>query len=115
MPRKFKGKMKVSRRKRGAVSNRIQEGKYRVTDDGPSLRTWLSQLEGHGQLRRVKARVDWDQEIGALARINLSLAGPGLLFENIKNYQEGRCTKFFTCGMGNKTQVCLMANLPTET
>lgn len=115
MPRKPSSKRKGSTRKGGTTSRASLRDISQETDDGPSLRNWLHQLEEQGQLRRVKARVDWDQEIGALARINLGLGGPGLLFENIKGYQDGRCTKFFTCGMGNKTQVCLMANLPIDT
>ncbi len=84
-------------------------------DEGPSLRSWLRQLDQAGQLRRVKAEVDWDQEIGALARITIGLGGPALLFENIKDHQETRCTKFMTAGISNKTQVCLMLGLPPET
>lgn len=114
MPRNSRGKIKVSASRRGSVSTSLLDASQ-ATDNGPSLRNWLHQLERHGQLRRIRAKVDWDQEIGALARINIGLGGPGLLFENIKDYQDGRCTKFFTCGMGNKTQVCLMANLPPDT
>jgi hypothetical protein len=49
-------------------------------EEGPSLRGWIALLEKHGQLRRITAEVDWDQEIAGIARINLSLGGPGLLF-----------------------------------
>lgn len=84
-------------------------------DEGPSLRAWLRQLDMAGQLRRVKAEVDWDQEIGAIARITFALGGPALLFENIKDHKTTRCTKFMTGGMSNKTQVCLMLGLPPDT
>ena len=50
---------------------------------GPDLRSWLGTLEAADQLRRVTASVDWDEEIGAITRANLSLGGPALLFENI--------------------------------
>jgi 4-hydroxy-3-polyprenylbenzoate decarboxylase len=63
----------------------------------------------------VTAEVDWDQEIGALARINMGLGGPALLFENIKDYKDTRGTKLMTCGMSNKTQVCLMLGLSPAT
>jgi len=114
MPRglNIKRKTNASRQRVGPDDRRELP---RLRGDGPSLRSWLQELEEHRQLQRIKAKVDWDQEIGALARINLSLGGPGLLFGNIKDYEDGRCTKFFTCGMGNKSQVCLMANLPTDT
>jgi 4-hydroxy-3-polyprenylbenzoate decarboxylase len=84
-------------------------------DDGPSLRSWIALLEKHGQLRRIKAEVDWDQEIAGIARINLGLGGPGLLFEAIKDYRKGRCTKFLTSSVGNRTQVCLLLGLAPGT
>jgi 4-hydroxy-3-polyprenylbenzoate decarboxylase len=79
------------------------------------MRTWLEQLDEAGQLRRVKAEVDWDLEIGAILRVNLALGGPALLFDNIKDHQDTRCRKFMTSGMGNKSQVCLMLGLPIDT
>ena len=83
--------------------------------EGPSLRSWLSLLEAHGQLRHIKAEVDWDQEIAAIARVNLGLGGPGLLFEAIKGYRDGRCTRFLTTSLGNRTQVCLLAGIDPDT
>jgi 4-hydroxy-3-polyprenylbenzoate decarboxylase len=84
-------------------------------NEGPSLRSWIAQLEKHGQLRRIKAEVDWDQEIAGIARVNLGLGGPGLLFEAIKGYRNGRCTKFLTSALANRTQVCLLTGLPPST
>ncbi len=81
-------------------------------DDGPDLRSWLATLAAADQLRRVTALVDWDQEIGAIARANLSLGGPALLFGNIAGHQNTRCTKFFTSGIGNRRQIQLMLGLP---
>lgn len=81
----------------------------------PSLRSWLDQLDSVGELRRVKAEVDWDEEIGALTRISLGLGGPALLFENIKDHQATRCTKLLTASMGTKAQVALMLGLPRDT
>ena len=51
------------------------------------MRQWMAQLEQHGELRRIKAEVDWDREIGAVTRRMLEKKGPALLFENIKGYQ----------------------------
>jgi UbiD family decarboxylase len=82
---------------------------------GPDLRSWLDLLEAHGQLRHITAEVDWDQEIAAIARVNLALGGPGLLFEAIKGYRDGRCTKFLTTSLGNRTQVCLLAGIAPDT
>lgn len=86
-----------------------------VPDEGPSLRGWIGQLEAAGQLRHVTALVDWDQEIGALARLTLAAQGPALLFENIKDHQETLCRRFMTCGLGNRSQACLLLGLPPET
>jgi UbiD family decarboxylase len=56
------------------------------------LRESLALLEKEGGLRHVGAAVDWDREIGAIARRVLEKKGPALLFENIKGYETGRCT-----------------------
>src|SRR5262245_7901117 len=57
------------------------------------LRQWMQVLEKEGELRRITAEVDWDREIGAIARRVLERKGPALLFENIRGYQHGRCTR----------------------
>lgn len=86
-----------------------------IRDAEPSLRSWIAQLEANGQLRRITAEVDWDQELAGIARINLGLGGPGLLFEAIKDYRKGRCTKFLTASLGNRTQICLLVGLKPDT
>jgi UbiD family decarboxylase len=63
-------------------------------------RQWMASLEQHGELRRIKTEVDSDREIGALTRRVLEKKGPALLFENIKGYANGRCTKLFVSGLG---------------
>ena len=83
--------------------------------EGPGLRSWLRELEMAGLLRRVRAEIDWDEEIGALARINLALGGPALLFENIKDYADTMCTRLMTCGMATREHVLRMARLPRDT
>ena len=82
--------------------------------DRPSLRTWLDTLAAAGQLKHVTAEVDWDQEIGAIARANLSLGGPALLFDNIKDHGDTICTKFMTCGVGDRAKVALLVGLPED-
>ena len=62
-----------------------------------------SLLEKEGELRRITAEVDWDREIGAIARRVLEKKGPALLFENIKGYRTGRCTKLFVSGLGARS------------
>src|SRR2546428_8698370 len=60
------------------------------------LRGWITRLEKEGELRRITAQVDWDRELGAITRRVLEKKGPALLFENIKGYTTGRCTRLFT-------------------
>ncbi|OBK23033.1 benzoate transporter [Mycobacterium asiaticum] len=81
-------------------------------EPGPDLRSWLATLDAAGQLRHVTARVDWDEEIGAITRANLALGGPALLFENIVGHEDTRCTKFLTSAIGNRCQIRLMLGLP---
>ena len=88
-------------------------GRHAVTeprdeDTGPDLRSWLATLEGADQLARIKAAVDWNEEIGAITRANLSLDGPALLFENIIGHENTRCTKFLTSAIGSRRQVQLL-------
>ena len=64
------------------------------------MREWIALLEKEGELRRIAAEVDWDREIGAIARRVLEKNGPALLFENIKGYRGGRCTRLFVGGLG---------------
>jgi len=79
------------------------------------LREWLVVLEKQGGLRRIAARVDWDREIGAIARRVLEKKGPALLFETIRGYETGRCTRLFTGGLGSRSQLALALGFPAET
>src|SRR6185312_15272145 len=78
-------------------------------------RQWMASLEQQGELRRIKAEVDWDREIGALTRRVLEKKGPALLFENIKGYGDGRCTKLFASGLGARSRLALALGFPRET
>lgn len=80
-----------------------------------SLRSWLRQLQEAGQLRQVRCEVDANLELGAITRVNLGLAGPALLFDNIKGFQDSISTRFLTCAMGNRRQLCQMLDLPEKT
>ena len=71
------------------------------------LREWLGRLDKEGELRRITAEVDWDREIGAIARRVLEKKGPALLFENIKGYKTGRCTKLVTGILGDRRRLAL--------
>ena len=60
------------------------------------LRAWIAKLEAEGELKRVEAKVDWDQEIAQIIRKMYIQQGPALLFENIKDHENTRSTKLFT-------------------
>ncbi len=48
------------------------------------MRDFIALLEKRGQLKRIQAEVNTDQEIAAISDRVLSLGGPALLFENVK-------------------------------
>jgi len=50
------------------------------------LRDFVAKCELVGQLKRVKAEVDWDLEISHVAKVVEEKSGPALLFEKIKGY-----------------------------
>ena len=50
------------------------------------LREYMNRLEEKGELKRIKAEVDWNLEMGAIMRRASDLREPALLFENIKGY-----------------------------
>ena len=78
------------------------------------LREWITRLDKDGEVRRVTAEVDWDREIGAIARRVLEKKGPALLFENITGYRGGRCTKLFTGGLGTRERMALALGFPKD-
>lgn len=78
------------------------------------MRQWIGTLEKENELRRVSAEVDWDREIGAIARRVLERKGPALLFENIKGYRDARCNKLFTGGLGERRRLVLALGFPKD-
>jgi 4-hydroxy-3-polyprenylbenzoate decarboxylase len=48
------------------------------------LRTFIGELDKAGELVRIKPEVDWDGEVGAIARAAYKRKGPAMLFENVK-------------------------------
>jgi len=79
------------------------------------LREWLSKLESEGELKRIKAQVDWNKELGAVTSIARQKGFSGLLFENIKDYRTTWCQKLFTGSLVNSRQIALMFGLPKDT
>jgi UbiD family decarboxylase len=79
------------------------------------LREWVDDLEERNDLKRVKAEVDWDEEIGAITREVSSGFGPALLFENIKDHKKTLCRRLFTNGTGTRERVCRLLGVPEKT
>lgn len=50
------------------------------------LRGWIEACEKEGELKRIKAEVDWNLELSHIATFNEKKGGPALLFENVKGY-----------------------------
>ena len=50
------------------------------------LREYINRLEEEGELKRIKAEVDWNLEVGAIMRRANDLRQPALLFEKIRGY-----------------------------
>src|SRR5262244_220199 len=78
------------------------------------MREWIARLDKEGELRRITAEVDWDRELGAIARRVLEKKGPALLFERIKGYETGRCTKVFVSGLGSVGRLALALGFPKD-
>src|SRR5260370_14264570 len=78
------------------------------------MRQWIRLLEKGGELRRITAEVDWNREICASARRVLEKKGHALLFESIKGYRNGRCTKLFASGLGAQSRLALALGFPRD-
>src|SRR4030042_3808428 len=59
------------------------------------LRDYIKKVEEVGELKRIKAEVDWDLEISHIAKLVEEKNGPALLFENIKGYKSPVLTGAF--------------------
>ena len=65
----------------GAMHNKIVP---RAFED---LRGWIDALREEGELQEIDVEVDWDCELGTVARKTFGQGnGPALLFNNISGY-----------------------------
>jgi len=79
------------------------------------LRGWIDYLRKEGDLHEVNAEVHWDCELGTIARKAFGEGdGPALLFNNITDYKNGRCTRLFTGGLSKYARVAAMLGLPKD-
>lgn len=94
------------------ISNRL---KPRAFGD---LRGWIEALRQEGELHEIDAEVDWDCELGAIARRAFGQGkGPALLFKNVKGYgpkDNVWSRTIFTGGLSNYSRVAMMLGLPKD-
>lgn len=82
------------------------------------LREYMNRLEEKGELKRIKAEVDWNLEMGAIMRRANDLREPALLFERIKGYAPGYPVLANLVGATKPNpygRVCLALDLPMDT
>src|ERR1700743_2625773 len=81
------------------------------------LRGWMKALDGAGEMHTINAEVDWNVELGTVARLAQGPGtGPALLFNNIRDYSENsRCRQVFTGALSSCRRIAMMLRLPPDT
>ena len=81
------------------------------------LRGWLQALDGAGELQTIDAEVDWNIELGTVARLAQGPGtGPALLFNKIRDYGENaRCRQVFAGALSSYRRIAMMLGLPPDT
>ncbi len=78
------------------------------------LRAWMKLLESQDELKRIKAKVDWNDEISQVIRKVDMQNGPALLFENIKDHEKTFSRRLFTNSLSTGERVNLSIGLPKD-
>src|SRR5262245_16648033 len=109
-------------RDRASERTLCHEGQMMTVERKPvaydGLHGWLKALEVAGEVKPIDAEVDWNIELGTIARLLQGPAtGPSVLFNNIKDYNKpsSRCKKVFTGALANYRRIAMMMGLPPET
>src|SRR6202030_2806427 len=81
------------------------------------LRGWMQALDGAGELHAIDAEVDWNIELGTVARLAQGPGtGPALLFNKIRDYGENaRCRQVFAGALSSYRRIAMMLGLPPDT
>ena len=82
---------------------------------GRDLRDFIDDLEERNELQRIKAEVDWNEELGAITREVSSQYGPALLFENIAGHKNTLSRRLLTNGTGSKNPMSRILGVPDTT
>ena len=81
-----------------------------------TVHDWIELLKSEGEYREVNVKVDWDCEIGTIARYCMSAKnGVALLFDNIKDHASTWCKKLFTNSVSSYGRFALAFGLPKAT
>ncbi len=75
------------------------------------LREFISLCEKEGELKRIKAEVDWNLEMSHIAKLNEERGGPALLFEKVKGYPTPVISSVCTAA----SRLALIMGLPKTT
>jgi UbiD family decarboxylase len=80
------------------------------------LRGWMKALDGAGELQKVNAEVDWNVELGTVARLAQGPGtGPALLFNTIRDYgANSRCHQVFAGGLSSYRRAAMMFGLSPD-
>src|SRR4030042_6972279 len=78
---------------------------------------FIKRCEEEGELLRMNKEVDWNLELGHVAKLSEERQGPALLFENVKGHDIPVLTSAFTTtrrfaialGMPLESSICEMA------
>jgi UbiD family decarboxylase len=82
------------------------------------LRNYITRLEEEKELKRIKAEVDWNLELGAVMRRANDLREPALLFGKIKYYSPDYPILANVVGASKPNaygRLCIALDLPKET
>ena len=71
------------------------------------LRQWMASLEQQGELRRVKAEVDWDRESAPSPAACCRRRARHSCSKTSRVIASGRCTKLFVSGLGSRARLAL--------
>jgi len=58
------------------------------------LRDFIALCEKEGDLKRVKAEVDWNLEMSHIAKLVEEKEGPALVFQNVKGHDKSMSVMF---------------------
>ena len=78
------------------------------------LRMYLQDLEREGELQTIRAQVDWDEEIGAVAEEAIRIDAGALLFANIKDHQNTHGQKLLINSNDTPRRMAIIFGYPTD-